>query len=290
MEARELLFKLRLCRGIGYHGEHQVYKWIKRSKKQRSDLKLSIDNLIKIANVSKRFGTLFKRDYQSRSLKLRIRKNRREKWFCILDSTYPQRLRESNYPPNVIFYRGKIELLRTRCLGVVGARKNSQYSIDAMNRVLPPVIKKGLTIVAGLAEGVDSLGHQCALANYGTTIAVIGTGLDRIYPRFHHDLQKHLEKNQLVITEYPLGTPPIGYHFPARNRIIAGLVETIMIVEAKQKSGSLITANLALEDNRNVTAIPGSITSPLSNGCNELIQEGAKPICCAKDILEEFLI
>ncbi|XIF19771.1 MAG: Hypothetical protein AJITA_00457 [Acetilactobacillus jinshanensis] len=178
--------------------------------------------------------------------------------------------------------------MQTRCLGVVGARKNSQYSIEAMGKILPPVVKKGITIVAGLAEGVDSLGHQCAIANQGKTIAVIGTGLDQVYPRFHHDLQKYIETHQLLLTEYPLGTPPLGYNFPTRNRIIAGLVETIMIVEAKQRSGSLITANLALDDNRNVTAIPGSITSPLSNGCNELIQEGAKPICCAKDILEEF--
>ncbi|WP_236747695.1 DNA-processing protein DprA [Acetilactobacillus jinshanensis] len=187
-----------------------------------------------------------------------------------------------------MFYRGQIELLKSRCLGVVGARKNSQYSIEAIGKVLPAIIKKGITIVAGLAEGVDTLGHQCAIANQGNTIAVIGTGLDQIYPRFHHDLQKYIEKYQLLITEYPLGEGPRGFHFPARNRIIAGLVETITIVEAKQRSGSLITANLALRDNRNVTAIPGSIMSPLSNGCNELIQEGAKPVCCAKDILEEF--
>ena len=288
MNARKLLLKLRLCHGIGPRGEHRVYLRIRHYLNQNIRINVSVSEIIRIARISSRCKMTFLRDYFSRDLQNRIRLNERERWLCILDSEYPIRLREANYPPNILFYRGRLNLLATRCLGVVGARKNSQYSVDAIRKILPPVIKKKVTIVAGLAEGVDSLGHQCAIANRGNTIAVIGTGLDQIYPRYHRDLQNYIGKHQLLLTEYPLGSRPLGFHFPARNRIIAGLIETIVIIEARERSGSLITANLALDDNRNVTAVPGSIISPLSNGCNGLIMKGAKPIRCAKDLLREF--
>ncbi len=287
MKTRELFFKLRLCHGIGIQGEHRIYKWLLQHHDLHSN-RLSALDIVKIAGINQRYKRFFKLDYFSQNLRERIRLNSEEHWLSILDHGYPKQLRESPCPPNVIFYRGNVKLLSGRLLGVVGARKHSSYAVNAINKVLPPVIKKKLTIVAGLAEGVDSLGHICAITNGGNTIGVIGTGLDRYYPANHQKLQSYMEHHQLVITEYPLGAGPRKFHFPNRNRIIAGLIQTIIIVEARRRSGSLITAGLALQDNRNVTAIPGRIDSPLSDGCNQLIMDGAKPIRCAEDVLEEF--
>lgn len=288
MNTKELLFKLRLCHGIGIHGEYRVWHWLNHYPEQLKITNLSMRQIVKIARISSRYQSLFQYDYNSVELKQRMERNNQERWISILDPEYPLYLKEANFPPNILFYRGNIHLLKRPLLGVVGARKHSQYAVNAVYKLLPPVIRRGLTIVAGLAAGVDSLGHRCAIINHGSTIAVIGTGLDRYYPRYNYNLQNYIASHQLLITEYPLGTGARRFHFPSRNRIIAGLIHTIVIVEARRRSGSLITANLALQDDRNVTAVPGRIDQPLSEGCNRLIAAGAKPIANFKDILEEF--
>lgn len=142
--------------------------------------------------------------------------------------------------------------------------------------------------MSGLARGVDGAAHRLTLKHAGKAIAVIGNGLDRIYPRENTDLQNMIMHSGLLLTEYPLGTAPLPFHFPERNRIIAGLSTACLVVEARQKSGSLITANIAVQENRNVLAVPGSILQPLSKGCNELIAQGARPALDASDILEEL--
>lgn len=218
----------------------------------------------------------------------RVRLNQAIPHLLITDDDYPVALKEIYGSSTVLCYRGDRLLLTTKMLAVVGARQMSPYGQAAMDLLLPPVIYAGITIVSGLARGVDGYSHQNALKYSGKTIGVIGTGLDRCYPREHQGLMQEMMQSQLILTEYPLGTPPHDSHFPARNRIIAGLCQSCLVIEGRHRSGSLITANLALQENRNVLAVPGAINHELSTGCNELIAEGAKPVLTSLDIVEEF--
>ncbi|KRL04370.1 DNA processing protein [Liquorilactobacillus oeni DSM 19972] len=208
----------------------------------------------------------------------------------LFDKEYPPQLREIYDPPNVLFCRGDLGLLnKPLILAIVGARQNSNYAQTVLRVLLPEVISSGIVTLSGLANGVDSLCHRQTIFNGGKTIAVIGSGLDVFYPKQNRELQQQIARSGLLLSEYGLGVQPRKYHFPARNRIIAGLAQTTLVVEAKHHSGSLITANLALQENRNVLAVPGPITSTLSVGTNELILAGAKPVLKAQDIIEEFL-
>lgn len=206
----------------------------------------------------------------------------------ILDGTYPERLSEIYHPPVVLYCQGDMSLLAADSLGIVGARRHTPYAEKCLEMLLPDVLKAGIVTVSGLAGGVDSIVHEMTLRKHGRTVAVIGTGLDVTYPRGNVMLQSEVAGKGLVVTEYPLGEQPLKFHFPQRNRIIAGLIQTILVVEARHRSGTLITANLALQENRNVLAVPGRIDEPLSQGTNELISAGAKPVLRAEDIIEEF--
>lgn len=211
-----------------------------------------------------------------------------EQYLTILDADYPAALAEIYQPPLVLFYRGHRELLARRKLAIVGARMCTSYSQHCLRRLLPELIQTGLVTVSGLASGVDTLVHQETLMAGGQTIAVIGNGLNVVYPQSNQLLQEQISKVGLVLSEYPQDAPPQKFHFPQRNRIIAGLAVGTLVTEAKQRSGSLITANLALQENRNVYAIPGGIFAPLSQGTNELIQAGALPVLSAQDIIEDL--
>lgn len=228
---------------------------------------------------------------QSKQLAQKVRQNLKVSHFLtILDKRYPSQLQEIYSPPVVLFYQGDIELLDSKkLLGVVGARQCSSYALQALTQLLPNVIQQQLVLVSGLAKGVDGLTHQLALKHHGKTIAVIGNGLDISYPSCNRALQTQIAHAGLLLSEYPLESRPLKYHFPLRNRIIAGLCQTVLVVEARHHSGSLITANLALQENRNVLALPGRINDINSMGCNELIAAGAKPILNSNDILEEFI-
>lgn len=206
----------------------------------------------------------------------------------ILDSDYPLALAESYQPPLVLFYAGERALLATAKLAIVGARECTSYSHSCLRQLMPDLVAAGITTVSGLAAGVDQLVHQETLLCHGQTIAVIGTGLDRCYPRQNQVLQTLISQRGLLLSEYPAGTTARRYHFPQRNRIIAGLSQGVLVTEARQQSGSLITANLGLQENRNVYAIPGSLFSPLSVGTNQLIQAGATPVLSAADLLTDF--
>ncbi len=209
-------------------------------------------------------------------------------WVTILDDDYPDYLKHIYNPPAVLFYQGNKELLRKKMLAVVGARKNTLYGVRALKQILPGLIASDFLIVSGLATGIDYEAHQLTLELSGETIGVVGTGLDLCYPKENQDLQKKLAKEHLVLSEYPLGTKPLKQHFPMRNRIISGLAIGTLVIEAAARSGSLITANLALAEGREVFALPGNITSSLSVGTNELISKGAKCVTKTEDILEEF--
>lgn len=206
----------------------------------------------------------------------------------IFDDDYPPGLAEIYDAPIVLFYCGNWKLTRSRRLGIVGSRKSTEYGKQVLNRLLPPLVEKQVTTISGLAAGIDQLTHGQTIRLGGQTIAVIGTGLDVAYPKEHIELQKLIAKNHLLISEYPLGTKPARYHFPMRNRIISGLSHGVVVVEAKQKSGSLITANVALQENREVFAVPGNILSSAYTGTNELIRAGAKTVLTADDIFEEL--
>lgn len=205
------------------------------------------------------------------------------------DKPYPALLKEIYDAPPVIFYKGNINILDEPGIGVVGSRRISSYGNQTTPFLVKPLAKNRMVITSGLALGIDAIAHTAALEVQGKTIAVLGSGLDKanIYPSHHRYLcDKIIEKNGCVITEYVLGTPPLNYNFPQRNRIISGLSLGVLVIEAAEKSGALITAKTALDQNREVFAVPGSIFSPTSSGTHTLLKKGAHLITSADDILE----
>jgi DNA processing protein len=213
------------------------------------------------------------------------------KVITIFDENYPNLLKEIYQPPWVLFAKGNHSLLvKQPKLAVVGSRQATQYGKSAIRLLFPPLVEKGVVIVSGLANGIDSLAHEYAMKNGGDTIAVIAGGLNHIYPKENAELAREMMKTQLVVSEYPPNTKPERWHFPARNRIISGMSNGTFIIEAKRKSGSLITANYAVNEGREVFSLPGSIFNPYSLGTNDLIQQGAKPVMSSEDILDELPI
>ena len=218
------------------------------------------------------------------------------------DLRYPQALLDTEDPPLLLYLMGPALLLEhqpfpsDRCLAVVGSRNPTAQGAENARLFARALCGAGLTIVSGLALGVDAAAHEGALeaaTSAGTmaaTIAVVGTGLDRVYPRKNLDLAHRIAANGLIVSEYPLGTPPLPANFPKRNRIISGLSQGTLVVEAAVASGSLITARMAAEQGREVFAIPGSIHAPQSRGCHALIRQGAKLVESAQDVLEELKI
>jgi len=210
------------------------------------------------------------------------------------DASYPKLLKEISSPPPILFYQGNISLINQRPqLAIVGSRKNTLYAERVLKEFMPELTNSKIIIVSGLALGVDSLAHRQTLINAGLTIAILGSGLKKssIYPAVNRQLaQEIIAKQGLLLSEFPPDYPAKKENFPRRNRLISGLSEAVLLIEAAEKSGSLITAQLALEQNRDVLAIPGSIFSNSSSGTNKLIREGAVPILKSADILEVLKI
>jgi DNA processing protein len=204
------------------------------------------------------------------------------------DPRYPARLKEIADPPPLLFVHGDADALGAAQLAMVGSRNPTPQGADNAFEFARALAPAGLIITSGLALGVDAQCHRGALAAGGKTIAVTGTGLDRVYPRRHHALAHEIALRGALVSEFPPGTPPLKENFPRRNRIISGLALGTLVVEASVNSGSLITARLAAEQNREVFAIPGSIHNPLARGCHALIRQGAKLVESAADVLEEL--
>jgi DNA processing protein len=204
------------------------------------------------------------------------------------DPLYPRALLETADPPLLLYAQGRNELLQTQGIAIVGSRNPTPQGLDNARSFANVLSSGGMTIVSGLALGIDGAAHDGALKGPGSTIAVVGTGLDRVYPKRHFDLAHRIADAGLMLSEFRLGTQPLNQNFPMRNRIIAGLTKGTLVVEAAMQSGSLITARLASEAGRDVFAIPGSIHSPQARGCHWLIKQGAKLVDSAQDILEEF--
>ncbi|QGX46952.1 DNA-protecting protein DprA [Streptococcus equinus] len=205
----------------------------------------------------------------------------------ILDDEYPIELKNCYNPPVLLFYRGNVDLLKRPKMAVVGARTASQTGTKSVQKIVSELGNQ-FVIVSGLARGIDTSAHISALKNGGATIAVIGCGLDVHYPKENKLLQEYLGKNHLILSEYAVGEAPLKFHFPERNRIIAGLSQGVIVAEAKMRSGSLITCERALEEGRDVFAIPGNILDGKSDGCHHLIKEGAKCITSGMDVLSEY--
>jgi DNA processing protein len=209
----------------------------------------------------------------------------------LADDAYPKSLLDISDPPIVLYAKGRIELLSKMSIAVVGSRNATAQGIANAERFSESLSGAGLTVISGMALGIDTAAHQGAMlsgAGGGSTIAVIGTGADIVYPARNRGLAHRIAEEGCILTEYPLGMPAIAGNFPRRNRLISGLARGVLVVEAAAQSGSLITARMAAEQGRDVFAIPGSIHSPLSKGCHQLIKQGAKLVESAQDILEEM--
>lgn len=201
---------------------------------------------------------------------------------------YPEPLKNIYDPPPYLYVKGRMALQERTGVAVVGSRKASEYGLRVTDRISRELAFGGLVIVSGMARGIDARAHQAALAAKGQTIAVLGSGVDVIYPQENRGLYARIVEQGAVVSEFPMGAEPNSYHFPARNRIISGLSAGVLVVEASPKSGSLITARLALEQGRDVFAIPGSVYAYKARGTHNLLKSGAKLVESATDILEEF--
>lgn len=206
----------------------------------------------------------------------------------LADASYPQALLQIPDPPSLIYVKGHIELLNAPALAIVGARNATPQGEENARAFAHSLAEAGLSIISGMALGVDAAAHRGALKARASTIAVVGTGADRIYPARNAGLARQIAESGVILSEFPLGTPPAAYNFPRRNRMISGLGRGVLVVEAAVDSGSLITARMAAEQGREVFAIPGSIHSPLSRGCHRLIKQGAKLVESAQDVLEDL--
>lgn len=207
---------------------------------------------------------------------------------CLADPDYPQTLLQIPDPPTLLYVRGRLDLLNSAALAMIGSRNPTPQGSQNAERFAAALAQAGLTVTSGLALGIDAAAHRGALTASGNTVAFIGTGIDRIYPATNRQLAIEIAARGSIISEFPLGTPPVAANFPRRNRLIAGLSLGALVVEATVDSGSLITARLASEQGREVFAIPGSIHSPQSRGCHKLIKQGAKLVETVQDVLDEL--
>lgn len=207
-----------------------------------------------------------------------------------MEKDYPKRLKNLPGMPYALFYIGEPCIKESLTVGIVGARRCSAYGENMTLKFAEELALRGITIISGMAYGVDGVAHRGALNVSGKTCAVLGCGVDVCYPKEHKGLYEDLQKHGCIVSEFPPGTPPLSQNFPARNRIISGLSDVLLVMEAKEKSGSLITADAALEQGKDVYALPGNIENELSRGCNRLIDQGAGIILGVEELLEELRI
>ncbi|GAA2909385.1 DNA-processing protein DprA [Enterococcus pseudoavium] len=274
----KFLLRLSLTHGIGAFGKDRIYQFAKRHQWWQFD-SLEIRLLAQTTKPN---------DWNEWTEERLQEIEASHQYLTIEDPLYPEALRHVPTPPLVLFYKGDLALLKGELLAVVGARDATQYGYLVLQELMPTLTKRGFIIVSGLAKGIDSFAHQFAISNQGKTIGVVGTGLDICYPKVSGNLQIEMSRHQLVLSEYPNGTPPAKFHFPMRNRIIAGLSSGVLVIEAKKRSGSLITAQQALDYGKEVFVVPGSILDGRSSGCHQLIQDGAICVEKTKDIFDPY--
>ncbi|OTP12124.1 DNA protecting protein DprA [Enterococcus sp. 10A9_DIV0425] len=279
---KDYLIKLAYVNGMNGQQKWRVIHHLLTFKNER----LTTNEIIEIAQIKSQEMTFQKSWWMIHEEWEKIKKE--ERFFTCLDPIYPSQLFHLAYPPILLFYKGDLSLLRSKMISVVGGRETSVLAKKTVNHLLLPVIEKGFVIVSGGAKGIDAYAHQAAIKASGRTIAIIGTGIDRCYPKENQRLQEEISKNHLLLSEFRPEDGPKKYHFPMRNRIIAALSQGICVVEAKKKSGSLITAQQGLELGRTIFSVPGNILTGQSSGCHHLIQDGAICAISGQDILAEI--
>ena len=203
------------------------------------------------------------------------------------DDEYPGRLQQLNYAPPALYYKGNLDLLKTDCVTIVGSRRASRYGVEAAEYFASGLAERGITIVSGLAMGIDAAAHRGALKSKGNTIAIMACGLDRVYPQENAELMEEIAQRGLLLSEYPPGTPPLAFRFPERNRIMATISKGVLVAEAGKKSGALITADCALEMGKELWVVPGNIFSRSCEGSNELLKECGRLVTRIGDIIAD---
>ena len=250
----------------------------------------SPDEILSAEVVNKHLASRIasQRDWEQLSIKFQKSVPENSQVVCLAESSYPSKLKNIPDPPPLIYYAGDINIFERPTLAVVGSRKPTDYGIRLASRIVTELAAAGVVIISGLAYGIDGIAHQAALEAGGLTAAVFGCGLDIIYPSGHRELAKRIVQSGCLLSEFPKGTRPERYNFPIRNRIVAGLSDGVLVVEAGQRSGALVTARLALDQNRDVLAVPGSVDNELSFGPNALIKQGAIAVTSAGDVFANF--
>lgn len=252
---------------------------------------LSASDLAHILNIETTKASALKKTYSS------LQERDLEKYYASLNiepipytsADYPKELRQLPDAPVMLYTKGNRNLLASKKkIACIGSRQATQYSVEAFRQLMPPLIAAGYVVVSGLAKGADTLAHRAAIHYGGHTIAVLGHGLQTIYPKSNEELAGYMAQHQLLISEYPPHIGPRKHHFPMRNRIISGLSDALVVTEAAMRSGTIITTELALEQGKDVFAVPGPITSAQSSGTNNLIKEGATPVWNGYQIIEEL--
>ncbi|WP_026674295.1 DNA-processing protein DprA [Alkalihalobacterium bogoriense] len=289
MEAfRERLLHLHHCRGVGWK---TIQKILSVDAKLEKLYQLSEQELISHYSLQKKYVSLLYQDLHTISMPLLIQEYREKQIIPItfFENEYPPTLRQLFDPPWVLYCKGNIALLHyPKALAVVGTREPTKGGQRSLEKIVRPIVEDRWLIVSGLAKGIDTMAHRLTMNYGGKTIAILGSGFDYIYPSVNERLADEIGRYHLLLSEYPAKTKPNKWQFPERNRLISGLSKGTVVVEAKERSGALITADQALEQGKDVFAVPGPIYEQMSLGPNRLIQQGAKLIVEAKDILEEY--
>lgn len=272
-------------------GSIKISKLLEVYKEPKEIWKLKKEELIKIDGIGEKLAQeVLKKEYRENLEKYADYMDKHEiKFISIFDKKYPENLKNIYDPPQILYVKGNENILNDFSLAIVGCRQNSEYGKIVTKSIAKDLANKNIITVSGLAIGIDSIAQKEAVENNAKTIGVLGNGLDTIYPKGNTYLaQKIIENGGAIISEYVIGTKPEKMNFPARNRIISGISSGVIVIEAKEKSGTMITVDFALEQGKQVFAIPGNITSINSKGTNELIKQGAKMVTNINDILEEY--
>ncbi|GAA0445268.1 DNA-processing protein DprA [Lentibacillus halophilus] len=284
---RERLIHITRCRGIS---RRTVRAFIRCDPTLKTFYQRSSSNISQFFSLPSKKAAKFHSDLRNPDLKSQIK---HEQTYCklitIVDDIYPSVLKTIKDAPLVLYAMGDTNLLTHQpMLSVIGTRKPSTEAMPKMKRYLVPLIQEGWLIVSGMAMGIDSYAHHLALNHQGKTIAVLGSGFDYVYPKQHIQLFRQIAAKGLVLSEYPPNTSPERYHFPERNRIISGLSFGTFVIEAMERSGTLITVDQALDQGRDVYALPGSPLAEHAKGCNRMIQDGAKLVLDSSDIVDDW--
>ncbi|MCM8781046.1 MAG: DNA-processing protein DprA [Candidatus Omnitrophica bacterium] len=282
----EAFLSLNMVYGLG---SIRLKKLLDYFDKPQDILNASQDKLISIAGIGPQIANQirnFKKEALDKELALIAKYNLQV--ITLDDNRYPQSLKQIPDPPIVLYVKGRLKDSDCSSIAIVGSRRASFYGLEQARDFAYSLSKQGFTIISGLARGIDTQAHKGALAAGGRTIAIMGSGFKYMYPTENRNLAEEISENGAVISEFPIETKPLRQNFPRRNRVISGLSLGVLVVEAAQNSGALITVDFALEQGREVFALPGKVDSLNSFGTNNLIRQGAKLVCCSEDILEEF--